>query len=216
MDIQEAPEAQAAPLAQEAEIDPSRKVRFAVICASNQNRSMEAHNVLRNNRFNVKSYGTGTQVRLPGPTPDKPNVYQFNTPYDDMYADLQEKDYEFYTENGLLAMLDRNRKIKRAPQRWHEEQKETYDVVITCEERCFDSVCEDLLVRGMPMRKPVHVINVEIRDNHEDAAVGGQIILGVANLIESVTDIHAEMESLLDTYLKENPSAPLTYTLSYY
>jgi len=46
-----------------------------------------------------------------------------------------------YEKNGLLTMLDRNRNIKRSPERF-QETKEQFDVIICCEERCFDQVCE--------------------------------------------------------------------------
>ena len=46
----------------------------------------------------MRSFGSGTHVKLPGPTPDKPNVYDFNTSYEEMYKDLLEKDRNLYLD----------------------------------------------------------------------------------------------------------------------
>lgn len=46
--------------------------------------------------FKVHSYGSGTYVKLPGPTPTQPNIYDFNTSYDEMYKDLLMKDRTLY------------------------------------------------------------------------------------------------------------------------
>ncbi|KAF7724881.1 RNA polymerase II subunit A C-terminal domain phosphatase [Apophysomyces ossiformis] len=210
-------------------------VKYAVICASNQNRSMEAHNVLSKKGYDVSSYGTGTMVRLPGPAIDKPNIYPFGTPYDKVYQELKQKDPQLYvlirteqrkpginterdiryTQNGLLTMLDRNRKVKEAPQRW-QECNDMYDVIITCEERCFDAVVEDLTNRAQLRNRSTHVVNVEIRDNHEDALLGGRAILQLVQMIEASTDIDADINGIIEEFTERHASFPILHTVAYF
>lgn len=190
---------------------------------------MEAHLRLSTSaaHYPTISFGTGSLVRLPGPSITQPNIYNFNaTSYDGMYRELESKDARLYKANGILPMLERNRGIKWGPERWQDwkigvprvgkrivpldaaeagksaandapdalysadlgsagTEAGTVDIVITCEERCWDAVVDDLLSRGSPLNRPVHVFNVDIKDNHEEALVGGKAILELADALNA-------------------------------
>nr|POE92363.1 rna polymerase ii subunit a c-terminal domain phosphatase ssu72 [Quercus suber] len=190
------------------------KLKFCTVCASNNNRSMEAHLRLTTapTPYPTISFGTGSLVRLPGPSISQPNVYNFNsTSYANMYNELSSKDQRLYRANGILPMLERNKGVKWGPERWQDwrvgvprvgkrlgatdeadyimdkgsqgTEAGVVDVVITCEDRCWEAVVDDLFTRGSPLNRPVHVFNVDIKDNHEEALVGGRAILELADAL---------------------------------
>ena len=88
-------------------MNENNNLRIAVCCSSNMNRSMEAHARLQKKGFNVLSFGTGEKIKLPGPSINQPNVYEFGTSYEEIYQDLSKKDKSNYKQNGILHMLDR-------------------------------------------------------------------------------------------------------------
>ncbi|KAK4141870.1 RNA polymerase II subunit A [Dichotomopilus funicola] len=238
------------------EDDSNFKLRFCTVCASNQNRSMEGHLRLAQAHYPVISFGTGSLVRLPGPTITQPNVYKFNeTSYDSIYRELDAKDPRLYRANGLLNMLGRNRDIKWGPERWQDWQvglprvkNETDqgrvgleggvpDIVITCEERCWDAVVDDLLNRGSPLNRSVHVINIDIKDNHQDASVGGSAIVDLADSLNraameerervgsavfdaggagSRASFDERVPEVLGEWQERWPNLPATWTLSWF
>ena len=51
-------------------------MRFAIVCASNMNRSMDAHNLLKAEGLDVESYGVGTQGTLRDEKPIPPGHHQ--------------------------------------------------------------------------------------------------------------------------------------------
>jgi RNA polymerase II subunit A C-terminal domain phosphatase SSU72 len=201
---------------------------------------MEAHLRLTTapHPYPTISFGTGSLVRLPGPSISQPNVYNFNTTsYSSMYEELLSKDERLYRANGILPMLERNKNVKWGPERWQDwrvgwprtgkrmvdgeseaggggetaeyssdkgylgTEAGVVDVVITCEERCWDAVLDDLLSRGAPMNKPVHVFNVDIKDNHEEALIGGKAILELAD------ELNAAAREARDVWAKESGGA---------
>ncbi|XP_023323642.1 RNA polymerase II subunit A C-terminal domain phosphatase SSU72 isoform X4 [Eurytemora carolleeae] len=194
-------------------MEPS--LRFAVVCSSNMNRSMEAHARLKKKGFNVRSFGTGDKIKLPGPSLNQPNVYEFGTSYEEIHSDLARKDKTMYKQNGILHMLDRNRMIKERPERL-QDCKEKFDVIITAEERVYDQVIDHFSNNGNKEDVMVHVINIDIQDNQEEATIGAFLFHELAQQIVLSNDLDNEMDELLqDIEIKCNRSILHSYAVYY-
>ena len=208
---------------------------------------MEAHLRLSLASYPVLSFGTGSLVRLPGPSITQPNVYSFNnTSYESMRQELLAKDPRLYRANGILPMLERNSSVKWGPERWQDwpigmprlseyqqgkgskgAEGGVVDIVITCEERCWDAVVDNLIERGSPLNRPVHVINVDIKDNHEEALVGGKAILDLADsLNEAANEERVDTEGrmgfdervpdIIADWQERWPHLPALWTLAWF
>lgn len=190
-------------------------LKVAVVCSSNMNRSMEAHAFIAKKGFDVDSYGTGDKVKLPGPSADKPNVYDFGISYDEIHADLKRKDQTLYTQNGILHMLDRNRRIKRGPQRLQESAK-TYDVIFTAEERVYDQVLEHFDLNGSVENQPCHVINIDIQDNHEEATIGAFLMCELVQMLAQSNDVDNDIDELLQEFEATKCNRQILHTVVFY
>ncbi|KAK3699697.1 hypothetical protein QZH41_014673 [Actinostola sp. cb2023] len=175
---------------------------------------MEAHNFLSKRGFDVKSFGSGTHVKLPGSAPDKPNIYTFDTTYQEMYDDLMRKDFALYTQNGILHMLDRNRRIKVHPERF-QESPDQFDLIVTAEERVFDQVIEHLGSFEPETYSQVHIVNIDIQDNHEEATLGAFLVCDLCKEIQKLDDIEDEIEDLLQK-IEKKTGRNLLHTIAFY
>ncbi|KAJ9513647.1 RNA polymerase II subunit A [Haematococcus lacustris] len=189
--------------------EPTHHYRFAMVCAANCNRSMAAHELVAQHGFRVSSFGVGSQVKLPGPSAQQHNIYSFGTPYATIHADLTRKDPELYLRNGLLPMMARNARIKKAPQRW-QDNRAPFDVVVTFEERIMEVVLEDMEGRQAASRslipvsysqlsqhgqaavesvgagagfRPCLVVNLDVKDSTDEAALAAPQALKLCSMI---------------------------------
>lgn len=188
------------------------RLKVCCVCASNQNRSMEAHRELALRGYQVSSYGTGTSVKLPGRTAMEPVIFPFNMPYEQMRAQLQEKDPVLYANNGVLSMLDRNAKIKKAPEQWR-DARDRFDVIVTFEDRVFKAVVDDFIANRSPVVfASAYIVNLEIKDTHVDAAEGAKLAVELVELMDaqenldaSIYDVIGKMEQKFDKTIMAVP-----------
>ena len=167
--------------------------QFATICSSNVNRSMEAHSLFQDNHIRVCSYGTGKKVKIPGLTEKRPLEYPFGTDYETILNDLFDKDKDFYTKREIIPMIQRDRGVKKAPQRFQDELDLSFiDVCICFDDRVFDSVLEELQFRGCSRVKPIFVFNIHVKDKVSSARDGAKDALHLAQMLNSCTNLEQE------------------------
>lgn len=133
--------------------------------------------------MNVQSYGVGSKVTIAsrnGP----PVQFKFGTPYREIEEKLFENDddKEYYKKQGFVKILERNKKIKNAPEKWQEVKKlhGVFDVVWCFEERIYDLLVEDINGRKPEENddtRALHVISMHVDDNAQESEVAGQIVL---------------------------------------
>ena len=136
-------------------------------------------------------------IKIPGKSEREPNSYPFGTTYDFIYDDLKTKDQELYTKNGMLHIMERNRRIKvgfslfmcfcknifqKGPEKFQECTKE-FEIILTVEEKVYDQVLECFNSRDSVSETPVHVINMNVVDNPEDATIGAFLLCELAQLL---------------------------------
>ncbi|KAK9836235.1 hypothetical protein WJX84_000233 [Apatococcus fuscideae] len=175
---------------------------------------MEAHALLEQNNFQVGSFGVGGHVKLPGPSAKEPNVYKFGTSYQIMMEDLEKKDRSLYTRNGILNMLRRNMAVKLAPQRW-QDSKEQFDVAMTFQERVMEHLVEDMNGREQTSMRRLLVVNMDVKDNHEEAANAAPQALLLCQMIQDAEDWEDDIDEIMDKFEAQTGRRPL-YTICFY
>uniref|UniRef100_A0A7S2SW34 RNA polymerase II subunit A C-terminal domain phosphatase SSU72 n=1 Tax=Rhizochromulina marina TaxID=1034831 RepID=A0A7S2SW34_9STRA len=169
------------------------RYRYAMVCSSNINRSLEAHVVLKNSDFHVSSFGCGSQVRLPGPRGAR--CFDFGTPYASIVETLEQESHSFYSRIGVLNLAKRAAATKPAPERWQDlptARLGQTNVIICFETRLYEIVVNDVLQRTPEDFSPVHIICMDTKDTTRDAVQQGKDVLGLCRQIEEV-DLTQEM-----------------------
>ncbi|KAB0352297.1 hypothetical protein FD754_017154 [Muntiacus muntjak] len=142
---------------------------MAMVCMSNMNRSMEAQSILEKKGFNVRSFGVGSCVTLPGLAPSPWSM--ISPPHISRYA----RTFSSKTRYAIAACT--------AP----------FDVIFTCAERVYKMVVKDLCDREQKTGQPVHVINLDIKDTLKAVSLGASIICELCQGLQQADDTQSSL-----------------------
>lgn len=122
--------------------------------------------------------------------------------------------WEHMMQEQWIWLWKRNRRIKPHPERFQETEEE-FDLVVTVEERVYDQVIEYLNSRVAQSCSPVHVVNLDIQDNHEEATLGAFLICEMCQAIEGLDDLENEIDLVIPK-LEKKWSRNLLHSVAFY
>lgn len=99
---------------------------------------------------------------------------------------MLENDKSWYNQRGLLNMIERDKNIKNAPQRWQDcDYVNDFDIVICCAKNSFTIVLDDLQSREIKTNNdlPIHVVCYDIEDKPEIADKSAENILKFCQIV---------------------------------
>eukprot|EP00455_Lapot_gusevi_P036044 TRINITY_DN4000_c0_g1_i2.p1 TRINITY_DN4000_c0_g1~~TRINITY_DN4000_c0_g1_i2.p1 ORF type:complete len:116 (+),score=28.48 TRINITY_DN4000_c0_g1_i2:54-401(+) len=115
----------------------------------------------------------------------------------------------------MLRMVERNNRVKRAPEKWHEE-KEKFDLVISFDLRVYETIIDDVMQRQREdVGKPVHIINLDTKDTHQEAANAALAALALYERIIGSEDWEDELSEILDE-AEQKSGLSILHTVLYY
>jgi RNA polymerase II subunit A C-terminal domain phosphatase SSU72 len=112
-------------------------------------------------------------------------------------------------------MLERNARLKPAPERWQAETAAEFDVVVAFEERVFAILAEDLAGRGGSAR-PVLLLNLDTKDNAAEAAAAAPLALQLCQALAAEGPRWAAAVERLLTEFQATTGRPVLYRIGWY
>ncbi|CAH1239261.1 SSU72, partial [Branchiostoma lanceolatum] len=104
-----------------------------------------------------------------------------------------------------------------------ESSCQSVGVTVRRAERVYDHIGEDAAIlyfryletRDSGADAPVHVINIDIQDNHEEATIGAFLICDLCQMLQDSDDLENDMDEILQAF-EEKCNRPILHTVSFY